>query len=44
LPNALAQAVIDGYCLCIYSGNSNLTRLYGIESASYKPQIKITVQ
>jgi hypothetical protein len=42
LPVALAAYVVAGKCLCLYNGNNNSTRLYGIENASYKPQIEIT--
>lgn len=41
LPNYLAQKAVDGYCLAFYSGTSNYARLYGIESATYKPQMRI---
>jgi hypothetical protein len=41
LPLPLAQAVVDGKCLVIYSGDANYTALYGAWS-EYGPKIEIT--
>jgi hypothetical protein len=43
IPVALAQAVIAGKCLCLYTGTGRLSRHYGIEgSSSQEPAIEIT--
>lgn len=42
IPVALAQSVVDGKGLAIYSGSDNNIQVYGIESAD-KPVIEITI-
>ena len=43
LPIAMAEAVIAGKCLCLYTGTGRVARFYGIEgSASQEPAIEIT--
>jgi hypothetical protein len=43
IPVALAQAVIAGKCLCLYTGTGRLSRHYGIEgSSAQEPVIEIT--